>query len=99
MAEAEEHAGAGEHGREHSEHEGHEEQEGPPKPEEHIQDKVLFGISSTGECVSYPYDHEGHPKHGYEPKVLATVFGKPIKVEFTKHMAGMGVVATLILVM
>jgi F-type H+-transporting ATPase subunit a len=94
MAEAEKDAAHEEHGREHE----HEEAEGPPKPEEHIQDKVLVGLNANGEFVSYPYDHEGHPKNGYEPKVLLTVLGKPLKIEFTKHMAGMGIVATLIFV-
>lgn len=92
MAEAEKGAeGAKEHGHEH------EEQEGPPNPEHHIQDRVLLGIDATsGKLVVGPYDHEhghGTTEHeGYEPAKVG-----PFKLEFTKHMLGMTVVATLIL--
>jgi F-type H+-transporting ATPase subunit a len=66
----------------------------------HILDKVLVGIDAkTGGVTMYPYDEHGHPKSGYEPKVLATVLGKPVRMEFTKHMFGMTIAAILIFMM
>ncbi len=63
----------------------------------HILDKVLVGVDArTGRVVSYPYDDHGHARDGYEPKVLATILGKPLPLEFTKHMFGMTVAAALI---
>lgn len=56
----------------------------------HILDKVLVGIDAkTGAVTPYPYDAHGHAKNGYEPKVLMSIAGKPLKLEFTKHMFGM----------
>ena len=62
----------------------------------HILDKVLVGVdANTGALVTYPYDeHTGEAKEGYTAKVI----GPPaldFKLEFTKHMAGMGVAAVV----
>jgi F-type H+-transporting ATPase subunit a len=95
MAEEEKGAeGAGEHGHEHAEHEG------APNPEHHIRDQALVGIDAkTGAIVWHPRDHEGNPVAGYTPNVLLKIKDSEFRLEFTKHMLGMTVVATLIVVM
>ncbi len=101
MAQAEERAEAGPgerpgHG-EHGAHEGaHAEHEAPADPMHHILDKVLIGYSKDGKVISYPYDEHGHVKSEYatyEPAAIG-----PIKLEFTKHMMGLTVVAIIFLV-
>jgi F-type H+-transporting ATPase subunit a len=59
----------------------------------HITDKVLAGVdASTGAIRTYPYDdHTGVALQGYVPKMIG-----PMKLEFTKHMFGMTVAATII---
>src|SRR4051812_40624098 len=101
MAEAAEHgeahegleAEAGAHGEEHgAKHEAHG--GGDSDPMHHIRDVVLWGVDSTsGQVVSMPYEH-GHPREIagviYQPKMVG-----PFKLEFTKHMAGLGIAAAL----
>jgi F-type H+-transporting ATPase subunit a len=78
------HGEAAEHGQEGG---------GAQDPTHHIQDKVLFGVNAnTGAVVGYPYQH-GHAIAGYAPKTIG-----PMKLEFTKHMADVTVVAALLMV-
>ena len=90
--EKKEHEGA--EAAEHGEHTG-EKHEGGENPLHPILDEVLFGIDASGAIRTHPYDEHGHPKEGYEPRVFAHFMGAPQKVEFTKHMAGLGVVAVV----
>src|SRR5258708_6223125 len=73
-----------------------EEAEGPPDPNEHIKDRVLFGVDATTGSIVRPYNAHGHLKAEYVSYVPAKV--GPFKVEFTQHMAGMTLAATLILI-
>ncbi|MCW8129897.1 MAG: F0F1 ATP synthase subunit A [Planctomycetota bacterium] len=89
MAEAEEHPPKGEHksgdaheGAHAEGHGGHA--EGPADPLHHIKDKVLLGMAADGKLVWKPYGDHGHAQVGYAPKMIG-----PMKLEFTKHMAGM----------
>ncbi|MFH0939189.1 MAG: F0F1 ATP synthase subunit A [Planctomycetota bacterium] len=61
----------------------------------HILDKVLFGFDAkTGQCIWKPYgDHHGAAIVGYAPKIVG-----PFKLEFTKHMADVIVVAAILFV-
>ena len=62
---------------------------------EHILDKPLFGIDeATGAFVWIKRDEEGHILSSYTPKKIG-----PFKLEFTKHMGGLAVVAVLFFVL
>ena len=67
---------------------------GGGNPMHHILDSTLFGVDSTGTVQIRPYDEHGHPKNvGYAPKMVG-----PFKLEFTKHMASLTVVALVLFV-
>lgn len=59
-------------------------------PMHHVRDKVLFGLDARGRLVWQPYVH-GKAVVGYAPAQLG-----PVKLEFTKHMLGITVVAALL---
>ena len=83
-----------------SPHEGHGaagvqgESHGGEDPMQHILDKVLFGLDRTTGRIVSPYDVHGHLKRDYAAYVPASI--GPVKLEFTKHMAGVTVVAAII---
>lgn len=86
-AEHEEKSGA--HEEEHGESHG-----GGGDPMHHIKDKVLWGINAkTGKVTSgeEAYDEHGHMLATYEP----AKFG-PMKLEFTKHMGNVGIIAFVV---
>jgi len=88
-----EHTGEAEHGAEHAGHGHHDESfDAGANAMHHILDKVLVGVDAkTGAITTYPYDeHTGEAKEGYAPKYVG-----PVALEFTKHMAGMGVAAVV----
>lgn len=93
MAEAEEKSPKAEHEAhgEGAHAEGHGGHEGGEDPLHHIKDKVMLGMSSDGKLVWKPYGEHGHAVEGYAPKTIG-----PMKLEFTKHMAGMTLVALLL---
>ena len=63
-------------------------------PMEHILDKPLFGIDATsGDLTWIKRDEEGHVI-GYSPKEIG-----PVKLQFTKHMAGLTIVAVIFFVL
>jgi F-type H+-transporting ATPase subunit a len=67
---------------------------GGQDPTHHIRDKVLFGVNAqTGAIQWKPYDQHGAALAGYQPKSIG-----PMKLEFTKHMLDVGIVAALFLV-
>jgi F-type H+-transporting ATPase subunit a len=65
---------------------------GGADPLHHIKDQVLIALDRQGRLVrgSEAYEH-GRPRAGYEPARLG-----PMRLEFTKHMAGVAVVAVLL---
>jgi len=76
-------------------HAAHAEHSGGDDPMHHILDKVLWGVdASTGQVYYKPYGDHGHLTFAaYAPKMVG-----PFKMEFTKHMAGLGVGAVLFFV-
>ncbi|MBI3829150.1 MAG: F0F1 ATP synthase subunit A [Planctomycetes bacterium] len=77
----------------HGEHEGGHEEGHPPEKFDamhHIIDHVVFGINKDGALVQEPY-HHGEPIAGYEPKKIG-----PFKLEFTRYMQDLTVVAVLL---
>ncbi|MGD0094485.1 MAG: F0F1 ATP synthase subunit A [Planctomycetota bacterium] len=83
MEEAQEHAAEDTHG---------EEQGEPFNAMHHILDQVLVGVDKgTGQIVWRPYDKHGHSIASYAPSSIG-----PVKLEFTKHMCGVTVVAALV---
>jgi F-type H+-transporting ATPase subunit a len=74
-------------------HEAHGGHEAPADPMHHILDKVLVGYSKDGKVITYPYDEHGHVKEQYAG--YAPAKAGPFKLEFTKHMAGLTIVAVL----
>ncbi|HLX64557.1 MAG TPA: F0F1 ATP synthase subunit A [Planctomycetota bacterium] len=84
------------------EHEGAEHEGGEhaasSDPMHHILDKVLVGVDkTTGGVVYLPLGEHGHPREigtgvVYEPKKVG-----PFKLEFTKHMLDITVIAALFL--
>jgi len=74
-------AAAGEHASEGS---------GASDPLHHIRDKVLLGLDARGRLVPQPYLH-GQPVAGYVPARMG-----PVKLEFTKQMLGVTVVAVVL---
>ncbi|MCY3024240.1 MAG: F0F1 ATP synthase subunit A [Planctomycetota bacterium] len=70
---------AGEHGTE-----GKEAQGESFNAMHHILDQVVFGVDQgSGRVVWQPYGKHGHAVAGYAPRTIG-----PMKLEFTKHMAG-----------
>ena len=77
--------------------EPHEENESShgSDPMEHILDKPLFGVdATTGALMWIRTDEEGRALSGYSPKMVG-----PVKLEFTKHMAGLTIVAVIFFVL
>lgn len=69
--------------------EGHGEHKEDPM--HHIKDKVMLGLSTDGRVIWKPYGDHGHLEH---PSYVAKTVG-PVKLEFTKHMAGVTFVALI----
>lgn len=63
-------------------------------PLHHIRDGVIFGVDAAGGVKWKPYDEHGHVIGTYMPKTIG-----PMKLEFTKHMFSLTLVAALILAM
>jgi len=95
-----------EHPHDHSaELAAHEEPAGGGDPMHHIMDKVLIGIDkTTGKVFWKPNGDHGHPVEvlrlatrksviRYEPALVG-----PFKLEFTKHMANVGLIAIVVFV-
>ena len=70
---------------------------GKEDPLHHIKDEVLLGYGVDGRCWKKPYGH-GHPRTNAEGVVYLAREVGPFKLEFTKHMLGVTVVATLLAV-
>ncbi|MCZ7646382.1 MAG: F0F1 ATP synthase subunit A [Planctomycetota bacterium] len=85
-----EHHGEGEHAHAEAGHaEGahdHGEEHGSD-PMHHIKDLVYLGLAKDGSIRWKPY-HHGVAVQGYEP-----AYAGPLKLEFTKHMFNLGVIA------
>ncbi|MCK6470835.1 MAG: F0F1 ATP synthase subunit A [Planctomycetes bacterium] len=78
-------------------HEAHGAGEGHGKVKEfdashHILDHVVMGLSTDGKIVPHPY-HHGVAVAGYEPRMVG-----PFKLEFTRYMQDLTVVAVLLFV-
>jgi len=77
---------------EHPVHDGAVSYEPAVGPMEHAADYALFGLDAQGQfrTKSDMYFH-GHPVAGYAPRTVG-----PFKLEFTKHMLDMTIIATLL---
>ncbi|GMV81113.1 MAG: hypothetical protein AMXMBFR7_22970 [Planctomycetota bacterium] len=71
----------------HADHGG-----GGGDPMHHIMDKVMLGLGADGKLYWKPYGDHGHLEYaGYAPQTIG-----PLKLEFTKHMTGLTVIAFLL---
>ena len=70
------------------------ETEAPADPMSHAQDEALCGLDAQGHfrTMSEMYSH-GHAVAGYAPKTVG-----PFKLEFTRHMLDLTIIATLLAV-
>lgn len=88
--EAEGHEAHAAHGETAAHGEGAHEAHAEHGPLDHIQDYAVVGLGKDGKIYPHPYQH-GAPVAGYEPATVG-----PFKLEFTRAMQDLTVVAVLL---